>query len=355
MSSSSTSPQEFMIAWAARVSLPQLGARLTAYVKTKASITTFRLAAQRAPSAALRNLPEEIIFIIASCVRDTVYETKIEKWIRVGRCLAHECDPLSHFSHEEMTMRYPCCTNWMTGDDIDYQEFSGLWMDRHDGRVEKSYQALTAVHGGSNIAKFIQIFTQDFGICPYFMLDKQYAPDGWSYPAFEFDAKAYLSLRLTQIPVASTSGPEVATFAVNSSLEPSMLTGLTKQQYQSFMTAAAILKLHAYDADEDASMFLDLPGSCGCTRWEDCQDPWTGVQPDDDKIDHTKCGCARHVTINGKIQRETNSVGHVIYHGGEDYHPRYRDKPQKKLEHNEIQPRLMILGCGELASRDDNY
>ena len=157
MSDSASSSEELTIGWAARVSLPQLGARLMAYVETKASITTFRLAARYTSSPALRKLAEEILTNIATCVRDVSYRSKIEEWIKVDRCLANVCDPLSHFSHEEMTMRHRCCTNWMTGDEIDYDDFSQEMWDRHEERTTRWYDNLTAVHDKSRIFRCVKV------------------------------------------------------------------------------------------------------------------------------------------------------------------------------------------------------
>ena len=151
--------------------------------------------------------------------------------------------------------------------------------------------------------------------------------------------------------MSTTSGPGLITFAVDDTLSLSTFTELTKQQYQNFMTAAASLKLHAYDPDEDAKMFNHLPGSCGCTRWEDCQNPDTFDLPGDDEIDHMKCGCDAHVTVNGVMKRDTNSVGRVLWHPPADYHPRFDDKPEKTIERKQIQPRLRIFGSGELAAQ----
>ncbi|KAL8893514.1 MAG: hypothetical protein Q9192_005190 [Flavoplaca navasiana] len=353
MSDSASSSEELTIGWAARVSLPQLGARLMAYVETKASIITFRLAARYTSSPALRNLAEEILTIIATCVRDASYQSKIEEWIKLDRCLANACDPLSHFSHEEMTKRYRYCTNWMTGDEISYDDFSQETWDRHDELTTRWYDDLTATDGGPKISKYAKVYAHDFGIRPLFLLNKQYEPDDFAHPRSKVDAKAYLIIPLSRLPMSTTYGRNLITFAVDSSLDLSTFTGLTKQQHQNFMTAAAILKLRAYDPNEDVTIFNHLPGSCGCTRWEDCQNPHKFELPGDDKIDHTKCGCNAHVTVNGVIKRDTNSVGRVLWHGPADYHPRYDDKPEKPLERKQIQPRLRIFGSGELAAQCD--
>ncbi|KAL9632203.1 MAG: hypothetical protein Q9204_003891 [Flavoplaca sp. TL-2023a] len=350
MSDSASSSEELTVGWAARVSLPQLGARLMAYVETKASITTFRLAARYTSSPALGKLAEEILTIIATCVRDASYQSKIEEWIKLDRCLATACNPLSHFSQEEMTERYRYCTNWMTCDEISDQDFSQETWDRHDELTTRWYDDLTAKDGKTKISKYVEVYAQDFGVRPHFLLNKQYEPEDFGYPQSKVDAKAYLTIPLSRVGMSTTYGPNLVTFAVDSTLDPSILTGLTKQQHHNLMTAAATLKLHAYDPNEDETMFKHLPGSCGCTRWEDCQNPHKFEWSADDKIDHTKCGCAAHVTINGVIRKDTNSVGRVLWHGPANYHPRYDDKPEETLERQQIQPHLRVFGCGKLET-----
>ncbi|KAL8993309.1 MAG: hypothetical protein Q9169_006445 [Polycauliona sp. 2 TL-2023] len=355
MSASIEPSGKLTIAWAAQVSLPQLCARLTAYVQTKATITALRFSARHSLSAAFRRLPEEILAIIASCLRDVVYQSEIEQWIKIDRCLANTCDPLSHFSHEEMTKRYRCCTNWMTGDEMDYDEFLQEIIVRHDDVLETWYGALAGTYGTATIAKFAKVFEQDFGIRPYFVLDKQYE-DLYEVPNYVVDAKAYLSIPLTHMPISSTAGPEVATFAVNTILDFSILTELTEDQQRNFTAAATVLDLHAYNSDEDASMFKRRPGSCGCTTWEDCRDPdnWEELDGDRQAI-YSRLGCPTHMSISRFKKGDKNSGACLIYHGGAEYHPRYRDEPEKKFERQKIQPRLMILGSGELESRPEDY
>ena len=157
MSASALPAGNLTVAWAAQVSLPQLGARLTAYFQTRATITVFRLAARDAPSSAIRRLPEEILSIIAGFICEIVYQSKIEFWINIERCLANHCDPLFHFTHYEMTKRYRCCTNWMTGDEISYDDFSQETCERHEEVTGTSYQELAAVDGESEITKFAKV------------------------------------------------------------------------------------------------------------------------------------------------------------------------------------------------------
>ena len=88
MNSNSIPKNSIIIAWATPVNLAQLGARLEAYVETKAAMTTFRLAARHSALAILHNLPEEIMEMIAGNVRDSVFRKKWRTWTRIGKCLS---------------------------------------------------------------------------------------------------------------------------------------------------------------------------------------------------------------------------------------------------------------------------
>lgn len=85
--SSTISEDRIMIAWAMPVSLPQLGARLEAYVETKAAITTLRSAARYKSY----HLPEEIIQMIASNLQDIVFRHKMKSWIKIYKCATNTC------------------------------------------------------------------------------------------------------------------------------------------------------------------------------------------------------------------------------------------------------------------------
>ena len=98
METSSISQNDIILAWAMPISLSQLGARLETYATTKAAITTFQIAARKRMLAIPHTLPEEIIGMIASKVRDVDFKPKMKLWAQINRCLANKCNPLSHLS-----------------------------------------------------------------------------------------------------------------------------------------------------------------------------------------------------------------------------------------------------------------
>ena len=104
MENASISKNDIIIAWATPVNLALLGARLEAYVGTKAAITTFRLAAKYTTLSAFHNLPEEIMIMIASNVRDVVFDRKMRRWMKIIRCLSGECGLAAHTTPDELDL-----------------------------------------------------------------------------------------------------------------------------------------------------------------------------------------------------------------------------------------------------------
>ena len=94
------------LAWAIEVDQAQLGARLEAYVSTKAAITTLRSCLARyllPPSVHIqnRNIPQEVIDLIADAVKDAVYIPKVQDWTRSQKCVQAKCLVLDHFKPGE--------------------------------------------------------------------------------------------------------------------------------------------------------------------------------------------------------------------------------------------------------------
>ena len=94
------------LAWAIEVDQAQLGARLEAYVSTKAAITTLRSCLARyllPPSVHIqnRNIPQEVIDLIADAVKDAVYIPKVQDWTRSRKCVQAQCLVLDHFKPGE--------------------------------------------------------------------------------------------------------------------------------------------------------------------------------------------------------------------------------------------------------------
>lgn len=170
MSLSAFSPNNIIIAWAARVSFAQLGAGLSSYIETRASITTFRLAARYSSSAAFRRLPEELISAIVNQVSHQSFHDNVHEWLCIQDCLAGQCTLLSHFG------RY--CSR------TDGRRCYMLGLRYPDDVMEQRH-VYTAIHWGadlirmdrsSKIAKYVRVslisgFTQrllEFISMPFF-------------------------------------------------------------------------------------------------------------------------------------------------------------------------------------------
>ncbi len=158
MSTDSTPPSDLIIAWAMPVNLAKLGARLVAYAETKATITTFRVVAGYKTQSTGRNLPEEIISMIASKIRDTVFKRKIKLWVKTSQCLANTCTTLSHVPQAELNSLAAIVTsNKMEDEEWLAQEFAEEAHEAHRKEVRQQCHALTNPKNKSKIAKSIKV------------------------------------------------------------------------------------------------------------------------------------------------------------------------------------------------------
>lgn len=91
------------VAWATPVDCVALGARLEAYVETKAAISTFRICTQQAPTGtSLARLPAEVLGLVGALVQDFVFEDRQRAWIQDLCCCQWDCRPIDHFSDVEV-------------------------------------------------------------------------------------------------------------------------------------------------------------------------------------------------------------------------------------------------------------
>lgn len=151
MSGSDFSSEKLTIAWAAPVSFAQLGARLISYIETRASITTFRLAARYTPSPAFCMLPEELVLMIANEVSDQSFRTNMNDWVHASDCLANRCTSLSHMGmvcpHEiDKTCRF-----------VESEISQEGSMDDHFDTLMEFGDGLLQMDGTSKIAKYTRV------------------------------------------------------------------------------------------------------------------------------------------------------------------------------------------------------
>ena len=95
------------LAWAIEVDSAQLGARLEAYIETKAAVTTLVACLSRyrlPPKAHIpeRTIPREIIDLIADAVKDADYEPRVRAWTKSRRCAQNKCETLDHLTQADI-------------------------------------------------------------------------------------------------------------------------------------------------------------------------------------------------------------------------------------------------------------
>lgn len=180
---------------------------------------------------------------------------------------------------------------------------------------------------------------------------------------FGVDAKAYLVLPITKLPIRFTSGLDLATFTVNATIDRSLTTELSEVQRQEFRAVARMLKLHPYDAQEEMELSMDLElhdlevekrrrkayqagldvGTSNHAKEEEGRHPGGGESGGKGDIGNSK--------EEGTNEESDAGVGNEGQ--GQDVltikWPRVslsrQYEPQKAF-----QPKLMVLGCGEFSA-----
>ncbi|KAL8942231.1 MAG: hypothetical protein Q9211_001475 [Gyalolechia sp. 1 TL-2023] len=347
MANNPVTSQDINIVYAAQVSLPQLCARVLAFVETKASITTLRFSVRHAPfSAALHSLPEEMISMVAGYLRDLAFEDQIERWLRLSRCLAGECKTSSHLRPDERAAPGYDSPN----SNYDEALVEDAWQ-RHAEAVNCCYKDLTDLDGNSGFAKRIQCFAKYSTLRPYFVMSKSYNTLYSSPAEFAIDAKAYLVLPVTKIPILFTPSYEAVNFIVNTTIDLSLTRELSENQRQEFHAAAAMLKVHPYDAHEEKELGMQL---------------WLyDLKVDQRRIEAYEAESDVGVPNDGELDEggEDNwEQGDVGRSGGEeDTNAGYKGQreelptldwprlslPREDEPQTQFQPKLMVLGCGE--------
>lgn len=143
-----------ILAWATPVNLAQLGARLEAYAEMKVAITTFRIAARHSTLAAFHDLPEEILSMIASEVREITFNRKLKYWTRVKECLSNNHCKIAHARH--VSKHYT--NSSLLSDDEVYEKFKFEAVDEHQRCVERYCRTLSNLDGrSSRFAKCVKV------------------------------------------------------------------------------------------------------------------------------------------------------------------------------------------------------
>ena len=146
------------MAWAMPVSVAQLGARLFAYVETKAAISTFRLVLRESSLTACRKLPEEVVSLITGKVRDIAFERRMKEWVKIGRCLANTCTTLSHVPRADLdSFARMVSSSLAENDEWLAEQFADEAAEAHEKDVMRHCRVLTSLNGRSIFAKCVRV------------------------------------------------------------------------------------------------------------------------------------------------------------------------------------------------------
>ncbi|KAL8792644.1 MAG: hypothetical protein Q9195_004772 [Heterodermia aff. obscurata] len=250
------------IAWDTGVDLAHLSARLLSYLTTKATISTFRFAMKYSSTEACRNLPEELLMMIANAVREPCFRLELEKWDILSKLIAKMCEifavPSQGEVNRKLTMVYKhagCRGHLGVWFPHDYAESNSEPNPHH--RVQLSGKS------ASTLAKCKEIFAQEFGIRPLFLLRRKY-PNGdarnhapWNH--YPVEAKAYLTLPMNRISKEPHPDSEPMLLYVGNFLDRSRATArlesLTEEQRQRLRRANKVLGIHKSDETPEAFMY----------------------------------------------------------------------------------------------------
>ncbi|KAL8737242.1 MAG: hypothetical protein Q9181_001861 [Wetmoreana brouardii] len=255
------------LAWAINVGHAQLGARLEAYVETKAAITTFKACVRHTTIYSMSQLAPELVEMIADALKDTAYLQRAHQWLSERKCLLHECRPRDHFTKAE---RYDILAGVFLGVEYELEDLASdeeddyLWdtgMETHDDIVFSHLDKITLPASGKGFiprfARCKEILVQDFNIRPYFTILKSYSDE--EYPNIQSaKVSAYLTVSIVEVPLSSKPGPERASYTVENELDrASVIQGVSNELGQRFKTATKALRLeaaHTYITAESGSL-----------------------------------------------------------------------------------------------------
>lgn len=138
------------LAWAVRVDYTQLGARLEAFVETKAAISTFRACVSHAGSKKMSKLPPEIISMIANSIKDIVYLPKIRQWLGARKCVLNKCRPRDHFTTSELSDFYTIVSSSTDVDEYLYADSMAI----HERTARNHLKKITMPSTKKSVNKF---------------------------------------------------------------------------------------------------------------------------------------------------------------------------------------------------------
>ncbi|KAL6712983.1 hypothetical protein ACLMJK_009379 [Lecanora helva] len=238
------------LAWAVPVDHAQLGARLETYVETKAAITTFRACLSHSSIPSMRNLPPEVMEMIAAALKDIAYVPKIRGWNRASKCVANNCKLEDHYSESDVRGAYFACDYSKHADEMLFE----YYLERHPVAMKNHLRKINFdwVAKDNKVSKFTQcrkVFANDFGgIEPYFTILEcsRYYRGDFAADLESAIVHAYLILPISQIPISAERGDDESSYAIDHTLNPkNLLQPLSDNEVHRFKLALNALRLEA--------------------------------------------------------------------------------------------------------------
>lgn len=140
------------LVWAVEVDYPQLGARLEAYVDTKAQITTLKACVAHPEARPVSKLLVELVSMVGDALKDIVYTQKIPEWHQGARCVQNECVGRDHFKTSELSTRFE---DDVIPDTEDFEESLERHMGIDDEHLHKITPTAPSKNGGTR-SKFMK-------------------------------------------------------------------------------------------------------------------------------------------------------------------------------------------------------
>lgn len=154
------------LAWALPVNTQALGVSLEAYVKSKPSLSFFKLCLKYGQSARapIGKLPRELIELVAKYVYDPFLDDATRRWAKYQRCPESECRPLDHCDDpdslpESFDIRFCVCGKCPRGygSSCSNQEYyillGDLFDDVHNERVNEHLESFNGSPPTTSLAR----------------------------------------------------------------------------------------------------------------------------------------------------------------------------------------------------------
>ena len=93
--------KEIQLAWTIEVDVAELGARFEAYNATHDQIDVLYSARNLEANNLLSRLPNEVLNMVATALRDIAYQTCLGKLQQKQRCCDNECNEDDHLTEED--------------------------------------------------------------------------------------------------------------------------------------------------------------------------------------------------------------------------------------------------------------